>query len=219
MPFIPGPTGAIRVVVSQSLEGQEVINVLYFKAATNPTSAELLDLAQDVGDAWTDQVTGVLAWCNEELVVEEVSATHVTAANGVQRIVPFGIAGAGASSSQSLNNTLAVVASLRTAQTGRSFRGRLYLAGIDVSAALSDDTNHINAAAVTGIGLALANVQLAAVGSTLSSVLSVASYYTRPVPDVPLAPSVPRATGLYTTVDSIIVRPLLGSQRRRKLEA
>jgi hypothetical protein len=222
MAFIPGTTGLVRAVLNQTLVGQEVVNVLYFEGTADPTQAELLGLAETIGEAWADTTapgTGILEWCNEELVLESVTCTSVHAANGPQAEASIGIAGQGGSGSQAVNNTLAVVASLRTALSGRSFRGRLYLAGIDVSAGQTDDTNHINSAAVTGIGEGLQHVFDAANLLANAYVPVVASYYTRPVPDVPGDPSVPRAAAITTPITSVIVRSLLGSQRRRRLEA
>ena len=126
MAFIPGTTGLVRAVFNQTLEGQEVVNVVYFEGTADPTPAECLELATLLGDAWADQTApglGVLEWCNEELTLESVTVTGVHNANGPQAEYSVGVSGQGASTSQAINNTLAVVASLRTDLSGRSFRG------------------------------------------------------------------------------------------------
>lgn len=121
--------GVAEVVVHGTLDGENVYNVLHFKQtpATAWSAAALTTLATAVRAAW---VTYILATVNVSYSVLEVSARDLDHEGGESGVAPISTATPGAILGDCLPNNVAVVCTLRTARVGRSYRGRMYIAGI-----------------------------------------------------------------------------------------
>lgn len=129
-------TGDVRVTVRGALTGENVFNVLHFRALTPggiPTllgQADLQALADEVYDAWVDHIMPLRnsAFQLQETQAENVDdgttpfpGTHTANTNG-------GIAGA-----EMLPSYVALAWRLRTNLGSRRGRGRVFMAGFDES--------------------------------------------------------------------------------------
>jgi len=136
------------------------------------------------------------------MVLQNITVTDVHVANGGQTILPLTTANVGTSSGTAAAANAAQCISLRTAQIGRSFRGRFYLGGLS-NANLDSAQNW--GTGQTGIVAGLFEDFMDAldlIGCTLVVVSKVAN-------------GVARITALATEVISIIVDTKVDSQRRR----
>jgi len=119
--FIPAPNTA-RTRMVYSLDGQVVMNVLYFQAAAPFTFADLVNLNAEVEAAWTAQLKPQQP---EELRLEYIESTSLDADPGFQATHAVGSAGTnGTSPALPSNVTLSI--SFKTGVTGRSNRGRMF---------------------------------------------------------------------------------------------
>lgn len=124
MPFQAVPNVA-QVTIQGSIDAQMTINDLYFEASGAIDGPGLTNLATNVGN-W---VTTSLA----PLLSSDWTATHVRA---IDLSSPTGLSGEnnlaspGGVGTESAPNNVAACVSLRTAQRGRSGRGRNFVPGI-----------------------------------------------------------------------------------------
>jgi len=134
--------------------------------------------------------------------LDNFTATDISVANGIQVILPAGVANAGTSTGAPAAANAAVCVSLRTNFTGRSFRGRTYFGGF-ANAILADPHSVSSGTAALYSGLMTDLIDaLDAVGQVLC-VLST------------FAAGVRRVAGLLTEVLFVITDTKLDSQRRR----
>jgi hypothetical protein len=98
-------------------------------------------------------------------------------------------------------NNVALVASFATAKTGRSFRGRSYIAGIPVLNIAENEVTTVFAAFfVNAFAVLISDLDID------NDVLVVASFQSG---------SEPRVLGVATPVDSVSVNQRIDTQRRR----
>ncbi len=197
MAFIPLPAG-IRVAVEYTLDGKPVVNI-YHISDDNPITQIRLDLVAAIFVNWWD--TYLYLRMSNQIALVSVTATDVSVANGGQSIdAPVSpIPGDGvlaAATSQT-----ALVVSLRTPKTGRSFRGRSYLAGLTRSEFTDNDVTTTFATNVAADFLELISDL-----NTNNFNLIVASYQ---------EDGAPRTTGVATNVTTLIVNTRVDTQRRR----
>lgn len=126
MPFVPVPNTA-QVTILQTLFGQEVVNVLHFFRSGGYDLDTLIDLASNVRDRWAIEI---LPFQSEDLSFDGVRARNLDVQDGFQFEVQSGVANSGGITSGSLPGNVAFVLTHRTANIGRSRRGRTYLAGL-----------------------------------------------------------------------------------------
>jgi len=125
---VAGDAFQIRVVGHQ--ETQETNNVLHFVAATSIDDVDLR-LIQVFAACFVTHLLPVLSskWSLEKIVWKKVRP-----ALGVEYVtIPSG-AGAGGGSASALPSYASACISIRTAEGGRSKRGRMYIAGIPETA-------------------------------------------------------------------------------------
>lgn len=158
-----------------------------------------LDDINSIFDGWITASLAALMF--NGTLIHEIVSTDLSVAAGAQRsIVPTttaGLAGGGAAAGNA-----ALVVSLRTGFTGRSFRGRNYLGGLT-------QTVQNTATTVTAgyaVAVAAAWQDLIDALNLASFVLSVLSRYTG---------GALRVVGLLTEIVTVIVNTTLDSQRRR----
>jgi len=197
MLFIRLPLG-IKVAMEYEVFGKVVVNV-YHVTTTDPiVTLQLLDIAQ-VFKAWWD--SNMSSLFSEDIALNAVTALNLDEENGEKVTLVVSPAIPGTVVDEATPNNVAIVASLSTVKTGRSFRGRSYHAGL-------------NDASVTenSISTAKAALIVTAYGSLITSLavqnaeLVVASFQSL---------GVPRAIGVATPVDSISVNTRVDTQRRR----
>lgn len=126
MPFIPVPDTA-QVTVLQTLFGQEVANVLHFTKEGGYDLNSLTDLASVVRDEWKLRI---LPSQSADLVMDGVRARNLAIQDGFQMEVIAGVGNLGGVNAGSLPGNVAFCLTHRTANIGRSRRGRTYIAGI-----------------------------------------------------------------------------------------
>lgn len=199
MAFIPVPD-VVSVGVVYNLHGEFCQNTLYFTGVALDTTS-LSDLATSFDTHWNALVLDQLS---EDLSVTEYVVADQSDINGpVFTRVP-GTLEIGGVASPALSNQIAFCVSLRTANRGRSFRGRIYLPGIP--AASMDDANHLVPAIATNIANLVFNA-LDQVTVDTGALPVVVSRFTA---------GEPRTTGIATPmVSAIAVDNVVDSQRRR----
>lgn len=126
MPFIPVPNTA-QVTILQSLFGQEVVNVLHFFRSGGYDLDTLIDLASAVRDRWAIEI---LPNQSVDLSFDGVRARNLDIADGFQFEVQSGVANQGSATGGGMPGNVAFVITHRTANIGRSRRGRSYIAGL-----------------------------------------------------------------------------------------
>lgn len=200
MPW-PFLNGVIKVVVTWGFEGQPAINV-HFVLMDTPASpipdATLVNVATTLftaiddnwktraGNGWTCENIEAIDWSRE-------------AGNTKPAVGAFPITGV--SAVQGSPASLCTVVSQRTDRTGRSYRGRNYIPGLDI-AGVTDNT--VNADVITDLGLLYSDWRTAL--ATINTQHVVFSTY---------AEGIKRATTVATPITSTIIDNRVDTQRRR----
>jgi len=188
-----------RLVIQWTVTGKVISNVLHVRSQAEPDPSELAAIAAEVISWWDAGGAKAQFSNNVALTAVEVTSTNVTPPIQVIDVTGLPISGTIANAVLPLN--VAVVASLRTGNIGRSYRGRIYLppppesgvTGITLEAA----TQAGLLAVVEGLIDQLANINVAV--GVLSCVQE----------GVSIDP------GVFTPVQSVIVNTRVDTQRRR----
>lgn len=198
MAFIPVPNTA-QANIRQTLAGEQIENTLYFRAPAAWSAGSLAALGAGLVTWWT---TGPRAVLSDDLVLREVYCVDLSSANGPTHTETVVNDPGGPIAGEALPNNCALCVSFRTANRGRSFRGRNYVAGInegDVTANLVTQ--------VTADGILQGYQDLITYFSESGIDWVVVSRY---------ANGQPRATGIATPVTAVtLVDRYIDSQRRR----
>lgn len=197
MPTQLVPNG-IKLELNGVQNGIPIVNVLHVSCGVPITPTELEEAATTVAN-WFVLNNALF---HTSYTLANVTATDLSVANGSQHIEVLLAGNVGTGSGGPAAANAAVVTSLRTAFTGRSFRGRIFLGGMAQSA-LADAQNITGAAA-----LAYSNAiqDLIDALNTAGYVLSVLSR---------VSGGILRVTGILTEIISIITDTKIDSQRRR----
>jgi hypothetical protein len=147
---------------------------------------------------WTNHLKPVVS---SHLGILQIEALDVSREGGAKATYVYNPIQFGDVVVESMSANVANVFSLRTARTGRSYRGRIYIPGIPEN---SIQGNHLTAGAVTAMTSAAAG--LITRFSTGVQTLVVASYHNQ---------GAPRAVGVATPVTQTIVDARVDTQRRR----
>ncbi len=197
MAFQAVPHG-VEVVLKMTQNAIPAVNVWNVDVGAAPNDS-ILESVRDLFDEWiTDsyspQISNTVAF--QELIVTDISV------EGGHQVTMAPTTPNGAATGQSVPANVAVVASLRTARIGRSYRGRTYTTGLVVghlTDAHSCTTSHadgVNAAFVSLIdALADAGYKLAVLSRYLNKAL--------------------RVVGVLTEIIQVITNTTLDTQRRR----
>ena len=198
MAFQAVPRG-IKIEMNQQQGGIPVVNIHYVQMATTVTDSDLENVAVAMDEWWTDAGRNLHSTSLELL---NVTCTDVSIAAGHQFIKSDITDPSGTVSGAATAANGAAVISWRTANTGRSFRGRTYIGGL--SNANLVDAHTLDSTMVTALANAAADLidVLAAVSATLVVVSRFAA-------------GVARVTALATEIINIIVDSKIDSQRRR----
>jgi len=129
MPFQPVPN-TVQCDVIFMLFGQFVENVIHVEVPAGVDAPTIQDCANEVGNWVEDTLLPALSQDITFLRVEAKNLSIEAGGEAVYNAAP-GTVGGGAVSSEPGN--VAFCVSLRTAQSGRSYRGRKYVAGIATS--------------------------------------------------------------------------------------
>lgn len=197
MTFIPTPQCVeVRLVASQN--SVPVVSIWNVDVGHAVTVTDLSGVFAVV-DAWiTSDFKNLI---HTSVSFDQIIVTDISVANGQQQVytptTPTGAVGGTAAAANA-----AFVASMRTAHTGRSFRGRTYVGGMRTS--VFTDAQHVTpafASQVNSTFVTLINNMI-----TAGYKLSVLSRYLN---------NALRAVGLLTEIISVITDTKVDSQRRR----
>jgi len=197
MAFQPTPRG-VKLEMNALQNSVPVVNIWHIQTPSTVSSADLDDILGAANTWWEDHKGAF----HTSYVLQNFTATDISVEDGVQTILPYDGGSAGTATGTAAAANAAVVASLRTNFTGRSFRGRTYFGGVPQSALV--DAQHIGTENAAGMASLVTDLidGLAAVNMTLC----VLSRY---------ANKVLRVAGLLTEIISVIVDTKVDSQRRR----
>lgn len=198
MAFQAVPNG-IEVKFIGSQAGQPVINVFNVDNKAPVTLAALTAVAALFETWWRTSIRGGIA---TSYSLDQIIATDISVQNGIQHILVPASPRTGAVATASAAANAALVVSWRTAQIGRSFRGRTYVGGLPQSAFVSANAFDPTYAAGFAVGGAALITALTSAGKALA----VLSRY---------ANGVLRVTGLLTEIVSVIVNLASDSSRKR----
>jgi len=197
MPFVPTPNG-IKVEMNGVQNGVPVVNVFHVKAPGTVSSADLDDTLAVFAGFWTD----VKAALHPSYTLQNFTATDISVANGTQTILPYATGNVGTASGEAAAANAAMCISLRSNQTGRSFRGRTFLGGLTMAGFANAQT--FNGTYTASLVNVIGDLIDALTAANLT--LCVLSKY---------ALGVARVAGLLTEIISVIVDTKVDSQRRR----
>jgi len=129
MSFQAAPQG-VKVEIVGSQNGVPIVNVMHVDAGHAPTDTDLTDI-NALYVTWVKD--HMLAECNESLVINQVITTDISVEDGHQIAETLTADNTGALTVEAAPANAAACVSLRTAKIGRSYRGRFYLGGLDMS--------------------------------------------------------------------------------------
>lgn len=198
MAFIPVPNG-IKLALEALQNDIPVVNVMYVTSVSAPVLTDLEDAAQVLMDFWE---ANILPNLHVSYVVQRIVATDVSEENGQQAIVTPTGDGAGELTGDAMAANAAMVISWRTANTGRSFRGRTYIGGFSAGSILTAQTFETAFAA----GFANGFGDLLDLFQTAGYTLVVVSKFLN---------GAARIVALATEIINVIVDNKIDSQRRR----
>ncbi len=191
------PNG-IKIEWNMVQNGVPVVNRVYVTQTTTVGSGDLDDAVIAAKAFYDDFKTLQASSC----VLQNITATDVSVANGTQTIVPYTTGNVGTASGVGEPANAAMCASLRTNFIGRSFRGRFYLGGLS-----SDFRQTAQTFTTTSVAnLAGFITDFIDALNTINKTLVVVSRF---------ASGVARITNLATEIVSVIVDNKIDSQRRR----
>lgn len=199
MAFIPVPNG-IKVCMRFSKASQQVCNIFYVTTTSTVDAAFLNTLGATIKTWWNSYMK---AGTTTDMSLEAIELTDVSAPGAIGIEYTTGLPIAGVDSSAPMPNNVALAVKLSTGFTGRSARGRQYLAGLGLGS-LAADNQQVAPAAKTAL-LAAYNALLPAL-ATAAVDLVIASF---------VSGGVPRTTAVTNPVLSFFINNVLDSQRRR----
>lgn len=191
-----------EVEIRQMLFGQLIENTLYFFLTGGWDTTLLAQLATSVGVWFIEEV---LPQLSQDLSVREVVARDLSTGASAQGIYAApSNAGGGTNAAAPSNAALAV--SLRTADAGRSFRGRNYIAGIQGANIVGDVVSTVVADAI----VAAYNIMLSTYVSPSVPGVSwgVVSRYTA---------GAPRSSGVFTPIVQATLTDYFSDSQRKRL--
>jgi len=199
MPYIPCEN-CVRVSLQQRLAGQVVVNTISLLKAGSVVSADLPLVCSAAQGWWENYIAPNVA---TGFTLEYVNAIDLTTASSPSYSLAITPPSAGEISVGSgLPNNAAAVISWRTDLRGRSFRGRMYLAGLlDTSLASSTRIS-----STTQTALAIAAVNLSSFFDSLDFAHVIISRFSG---------GVARDEGFPATVTSAVIDIFVDSMRRR----
>lgn len=200
MPFQPAPFG-VQVEMRYTFLGNLCENVFHVLVPDeeNPTLATLTAIATVFGEWWDDNVKTIQS---ANATLREVYAKDISQESGSEYAYTTGLPADGSNVYEAEPGSVTLCVSLRTARSGRSYRGRSYVIGLT--------ENQVNGNQVTSVAAAawLAAYD-ALVASFESSAYSLAvlsrvnAGVTRPV------------AALEPIINAVLVDNNVDSQRRR----
>lgn len=191
------PNG-IKIEWNATQNGVPVVNRVYVTQTTPVGSGDLDDCIVEALAFFNV----VKALYHPSYTLQNITATDVSVANGIQTVFPLTSSNVGTGTGAAAAGNAALVCSLRTAFIGRSFRGRFYFGGL--AASNFTDAQHMDSAVCASVASQFADFidALDAINKTLVVVSRFAN-------------GVARVTNLATEIIAVIIDTKIDSQRRR----
>lgn len=175
-----------------------IVNRVYTTKTSTIGSADLDD-AIVKATAFYNDIKGLM---HPTVILQNITATDVSVANSIQTVLPFTTANVGTGAGSAAAANAAQCISLRTANIGRSFRGRFYLGGCIVNN-MADAQNW----GTTQTGFLVSHFEAFITAlQTVNQTLVVVSRY---------ANKVARVVNLASEVIGVVIDTKVDSQRRR----
>lgn len=205
MAFIPVPA-TVEVELRYTYLGQKCENTLWFLATDPFGAAEMTQLGETVIDWWVANLAPIT---NLGVSLREVVVTDMSTATGPQVTVTTDLPQEGDVNEEALPSSTSLVASFRTGNRGRSFRGRNYFIGLSRTQYGGNQVFEAFADALVAAYEAL----LTAVEG-IPWVWVVASRFSGVNPTT--GRPIPRVAGITTLITTVVVTDLdIDNQRRR----
>ncbi len=136
MPFVPIPR-VIRIVLKFQRDTREYQHVLHVQSAAAPTLTDLINAANEAVDWWSVEYSNGQA---NDVCLFAVIATDMSVEGGQQYTADVSPPTCGTSAVAVSPGNVTSTISWRTARTGRRYRGRTYVVGIDENQTSEFDT-------------------------------------------------------------------------------
>jgi|SRR5882672_676495 len=206
MPFVPVP-GTLLVEPVFLIDSQICENTIYYTFGAVPTLADIT--------AQTDRVnayiqTALLPFLSNVVQLLRVVGTMIDVADGLFYVSTVDLPAAGGFGGDVINNNVACCIQFKTAQHGRSFHGRNYIAGMPRDAFIKSEIAPANVTQLNDYAGGLM-----AVGSAEGWAQTVVSRFSGvdPVTHKPI----PRLVGVPTIVTSAFLTDNVADSQRRRL--
>lgn len=193
-----------RLVARGLMANQEIINVTHWQQVSEvaPTVADLQDLAARYVSWWSTFISPIVG---AGYTLNEIVVTAMDAPPALQIAFSDTLPAAGDAAGELLPANVAACVTVSGGTTGRSSRGRFYLAGLTENATVGST---FTVPTVAAINLAFSALLLDSEGEPFSG-WELGIYSTE-------LNSLPRPTGLFTPATSASLRDnIVDSQRRR----
>jgi len=205
MPFVP-VANTVLAELRMTIDLQQVENTLYFEFGGPPSVSDMNDLG-DALISWWNSFYAPLSWTGLQL--REVVVTDLTTATSAQVTRVPATPALGTVGDNAVSTNTSLVVSFRTANRGRSFRGRNYIVGITEGQKLG--ANQINPPVIEA--WIEAYEAMIGVPTVVSAIWVVVSRFSGIDGN---GDPIPRAAGVTTPIEAVtIVDPVVDSQRRR----
>lgn len=207
MPFVPVANTA-EVEAVYTLDAQIVENTMYFRMASTPTLSDLNALLEEVN---TTIRSGLLPLLAGAIQLIRVVGTLIDVIDGLTALSTTSLPAGGGSGDEFEPSNVAACVSLRTASSGRSFRGRNYIAGLPDGATVG---NTLSSTFTTGV-LDFYDTLRASVADLGWEMVVVSRFSGFTIVDGKKVPT-PREEGIATPITGVIFTDsTVDSQRRR----
>lgn len=198
MAFVPVPR-VVKGVIEWSQNGVPIVNVFHVDVGHSPVVGDCVTFGLALVAWWEGTLSPNM---HTSMIFQNVTCTDISVPNGVQDINTTTTVPNGTSTAAPLPGQAAAVVSQRTQFTGRSFRGRTYIGGLNQAYLTNAQTfTPAAVAAVAGWYTTLQGL-LNAVSFTLGVVSTVTA-------------GVARIVGIITEITAIVVDNKIDTQRRR----
>ncbi len=205
MPFVPCLKVA-QIEIRMTADLQHVENTLYFHFVDAVTSIVLAEVGVAIHDWWVANLSPLM-WSGVHL--NEIVCTDLTSATGPQTTTASTVDDHGQIDDVPLPTNVSLAVSFRTANRGRSFRGRNYFVGIVEGQ--KSGANTVGDELITGLVDAYTALTDIASGFDATWVV-VSRFHGVTSAGVPI----PRSAGISTEIETVlVVDNVIDSQRRR----
>jgi hypothetical protein len=205
MPFVPVPN-TIEVQSVFELDGQIVENTSYWEKTGGWGAPEISTFLDDVRSVIVEDLLPVLS---STIKLVRMIGTLLDAVDAISLTLSVSPPAAGGDSTDPLPNNASYTVSFLTANRGRSFRGRNYIAGLTNGVQL--DGNHVTDTFRSALLVYYSDLR--AVGADNGITMVVVSRFSGVDGD---GKPIPRTTGVTTPITSFATfDTVIDSQRRR----